>query len=471
MVNRVRLAGCSPRAGTSFKVVHHIHGAMEQTRLKMPSEFDALRSTPYSFGLLALVSASFFLVFWDIYNIGFVLPLASRQLGVSTSSLLYGLPISSGLIGYVAGEICFGMMSQRVGRRRVFVATLLTLAVGSFLSAFSQDFLELSIFRFVVGVGIGAEIAVIPAYMSEITPAGQRGTYASLVAASGTFAIIPVGLISLYYLGSSPIIWRFLLGIPGLIALPLLFLRLVYLPESPRWLLDHGNAKGAQAVLARFGVVSVPDREVGVPGGIGDAHPYVGRTFLFFVVWTLFYFGDYAAFSVGPSLMYIHGVPESSIFLYFLVALLGGALGAVAGVWAADRIERKKLGLAAMACMSLFLLFWGFDVGSPAVQLAWGFGTFAMGGLWIPVIYAYTAENFPTRSRTSRMGFTDGLGHVGGAAAPYVVIPISISAGLFGMGGFVSAFILMAVSQLLAGALLFLFGSNANGRRLEEISP
>lgn len=447
---------------------------MEVTRLKMLSDFDALGTVPYSFWLVMLVSVSFFLVFWDIYNIGFVLPLASLELGVPASSPLYALPISAGLAGYVAGEISFGFMSQNIGRRKVFIATLLTLAAGSFLSAFSQNFIELSIFRLVVGIGIGAEIAVIPSYMSEITPSRVRGTYSSVVAGVGTLAIIPVGFMSLYFLGTSPNFWRYLLGIPGLIALPIFFLRLVYLPESPRWLLEHGDAHGASAVFGRLGVLSV-NEDAAIAGHAGIRtfleRKYTGRAVLFFLVWTLFYFGDYAAFSVGPSLLVIHGVAPSAVFLYFLIALLGGALGAMVGVRACDRIERKKLGLVAMSVMAVSLLLWGFGIGSALVQVVWGFATFAMGGLWIPVIYTYTAENFPTRNRTSMMGFTDGLGHTGGAVAPYIVIPLSLSAGFPGVGGFTSAFIVMAVAQLLAGILLYLFGSRTNRKCLEEISP
>ena len=109
---------------------------------------DSLKYRPYSRAVVALVAISFFLVFWDVYNIGFILPVAAAQLHVPISSLLYALPISTGLAGYVVGELGLGYYSQRIGRRNALLITLIIAAVGSLLAAISTNFIEITIFRF-----------------------------------------------------------------------------------------------------------------------------------------------------------------------------------------------------------------------------------------------------------------------------------------------------------------------------------
>ncbi|MFG1390984.1 MFS transporter [Acidiplasma aeolicum] len=88
----------------------------------------------------------------------------------------------------------------------------------------------------------------------------------------------------------------------------------------------------------------------------------------------------------------------------------------------------------------------------------------------LPVMYAYTAELFPTEGRSAAMGFTDGIGHIGGAIAPYLILPIALSVGIFSITGYSWSFIFMGLTALIAGIIVIALGPKTKNRRLEDIS-
>ena len=105
------------------------------------------------------------------------------------------------------------------------------------------------------------------------------------------------------------------------------------------------------------------------------------------------------------------------------------------------------------------LLIIGYFV-SPAIIIVFGFIASTSIGLLVPMLYTYTAEHFPTNARATGVALTDGLGHVGGALAPLIVL------GANAAWGFSSAFLVMGITGLVAGALILL-GIKATGRSLE----
>ncbi|QIW23835.1 MFS transporter [Sulfolobus sp. S-194] len=441
---------------------------------------DSLKYRPYPRYVVALAAISFFLVFWDVYNIGFVLPIAADQLGVAINSFLYALPITTGLIGYVAGELVLGRVSDLYGRRIGLMITLILTALGSLLAALSLNFIELSIFRFIIGLGIGAEIAIIPTYMSEITPPHLRGTFVGWTTAVGMIEILPVGAMAFFIVPLISWGWRLMLGIGSLVAIPALLLRFLYLPESPRWLILKGKVKEAEKVISKMEdfVKNKYGSLERISTSKGEAfirtsgfrvilkRPYLERWLLMFVVWFSYYLGDYALVSVVPTLFIVHGFTVTKSYLYFFLSSSGDSVGSFSGMYLSDKLERKYLGLIIMILSAIFFPLWGLGIGGDPGIILFGFLVFFTQGFWLPVIYGYTAEIFPTEVRATGMFFTDGLGHIGGAISPYVILPIAFSAGFLGLGGYVSAFTAMGLSALVAGILVGLLGPKTLKKRL-----
>jgi putative MFS transporter len=116
-----------------------------------------------------------------------------------------------------------------------------------------------------------------------------------------------------------------------------------------------------------------------------------------------------------------------------------------------------------------FFVMWGV-VSSPYLLILAGFLVFFTQGLWLPVMYSYSSELFPTEDRSTAMGMTDGLAHIGGAIAPYIIIPIALSAGIFGITGYTWAFITMGLTALIAGLIVGVLGPKTKKLRLEQIN-
>src|SRR3954462_15147837 len=164
-----------------------------------------------------------------------------------------GLVASAYLIGAVSGALLFGYLTDRLGRRRLFMVTLGLYLTATAATAFSWDFWSFALFRVLTGAGIGGEYAAINSAIQELIPARYRGR--TDLAVNGSFwvgaALGALGAVVLLQPGLLPPDWgwRAAFGIGATLGLAILVLRR-WIPESPRWLMLHGRAAEADAVLA-----------------------------------------------------------------------------------------------------------------------------------------------------------------------------------------------------------------------------
>ncbi len=169
------------------------------------------------------------------------------------SSTDIGLVGSAYLAGAVVGAIFFGWLTDRMGRKKLFFITLAVYLVATAATAFSWNLWSFALFRFLTGAGIGGEYAAINSTIQELVPARVRG-WTDLVI-NGSFwvgaAAGAAGSIVLLDPALLPVDmgWRAAFLIGSLLALVILFMR-AWLPESPRWLITHGRAAEAEAVVA-----------------------------------------------------------------------------------------------------------------------------------------------------------------------------------------------------------------------------
>lgn len=435
------------------------------------ARLDRIPVWPYERKLLWVVGAGYFFAFFDIVTISFAAPVIAQQFHVSKGTV--ALSVTSSLIGYIIGALADSTIADKWGRRLSLTISVAVFSIGTVLAAISSNVEMLIVFRFIAGLGIGAEIAAVTTYVGEISPAPLRGRYTSwaTTCAYAGFAVVPFVARALVPNIASG--WRILFLIGALGSVTILFLRRD-LPPSPRWLVTKGRTEEADEVVAAAedkareqlddelpAPESVPDEPAAarVPAAALLRTPIVGRLILFVVVWLIYYVGNYGWLTLAPTLFTDKGYSLADSTTYLIVSGIGFLVGAYATTHFSDRLERKYSIAAAALAWGISLLIIGYFV-SPTVIIVFGFVASTSIGLLVPTLYTYTAEHFPTNARATGVALSDGLGHIGGALAPLIVL------GANSAWGFSSAFLVMGITGFITGALVLL-GIRATGRSLE----
>jgi MFS transporter, putative metabolite:H+ symporter len=431
-----------------------------------------------SFGLLPLVfvvvGAAYFFTFYDITAIGVTLPVLEQRFGLTGADL--ALPVTTNLFAYIVGAYALSSVADYIGRRRALAIAVLLLSVGSILTALSWDLMSLSAFRAVTGLGMGAEIALAATIMTELSPPRLRGRGVALNVFWGGVGLAAAPWIGLGLITWLPpdIGWRVVFALGALAVLVLVFLRDRWVPESPRWLVLHGQPERAEALMARMeahvrakgadlpeprtaeaeaNLTTFPTWELLRP-------PYLSRVLVVFFYWFFTYMAAYAYLAYLPTLLEEMGVGES--LLYSAIGDLGFLIGGGLAVLVIDRWNRKHSAAAAGVVGMIGITLIAVSNG-PLLLIVGAL----LAGVWImaPALgYAYTSEVFPTRARASGMSIGDGLGHLGGAVQPYIVVAALAAFGARGTFGLMVAMIAVAAAIILFG------GIRTAGDRLTELA-
>ena len=156
------------------------------------ARLDRIPVWPYRRSLLWIVGAGYFFAFFGIVTIGYALPVISKQLDVSTGAA--ATAVTSGLVGYIFGAYADSTIADIWGRRISLAISVGLFTLGTLVAAFSQSLAFLVVWRFIAGLGIGAEIASVTSYMGELSPAPLRGKYTSWATtlAYAGFSVVPI---------------------------------------------------------------------------------------------------------------------------------------------------------------------------------------------------------------------------------------------------------------------------------------
>ena len=186
-----------------------------------------------------------------------VLHLTSEQVGLAASAYL---------IGAVFGALFFGWLTDRLGRKKLFSITVLVYLTATVACGLSWNFWSFAVFRLLTGAGIGGEYAAVNATIQELIPARRRG-FTDLVVNGSFWLGAAVGAIGALVVLNPAVMpaeygWRFAFILGGVLGLIVLLLRR-FLPESPRWLMTHGDPAEAERVVAE--IERRVERETGRP--------------------------------------------------------------------------------------------------------------------------------------------------------------------------------------------------------------
>ena len=415
---------------------------------------------------LAIIGLGYFFVFFDIANIGYALPAISDEYGLTKSEGAF-VAVAIGLVGYSLGSVSIGVLADRFGRYRMLVLTMVLTAIGSFGDAAAQGLISLAVFRFITGMGVGADLNLVTTYVSELAPARVRGRIAVATFMIGILgqAITPFvawALVPHFDFG-----WRLMFVIGGAIAVLGLLVRTV-LPESPRWEVAHGREESAQRTIDAMeqccrekSVDLQPPTEPDDPPPTGTSLSYKRLTILI-VMWFLWYIGNYAFLGDGAQLLTDNGAAIGGSIALLAIGAVGYPLGAFAALKTVDRFERRVVILAASVLWLIAMAAVGSFAGDVVIAIGCLLASMSL-GCFLQVAYTFTAESFPTKIRATGFALSDGIGHAGGAVG-VLLLPVLVTHWSFGAG-----FVAIGITGLAAG-LVALLGPKATQRRLEHIS-
>jgi MFS family permease len=399
------------------------------------------------------------------------------------------------LIGAVAGAIGFGYATDRLGRKKLFTITLLVYLLATAASALSWNFWSYAGFRAITGMGIGGEYAAINSAIDELIPARLRGhvdltinaTY-WLGAAVGSAATI---VLLNGHLMPATEGWRFVFVIGAALGLVIIFVR-KFIPESPRWLMTHGDKDDAEKVVKDVEDEVKKDTGCELPAPEGQPlticvrhhtpwneiwkamiHTHGERSLLglsLMIAQAFFYNAIF--FTYALLLVKFYNVPAGRVGYYLLPFAIGNLLGPLLIGKLFDTVGRKPMIIATYGASGVLLAItgWLFQIGALTAltqTIAWTV-IFFIASCAASAAYLTVSEVFPLEIRALAIAiFYAGGTLVGGVGAPALFgVLIGTGSRTYVVWGYLFASALM----IGASAMEWKFGVKAERKSLESIS-
>ena len=421
--------------------------------LSRSERLDRLPFTREHRRLVAVSGIGWALDAMDVGLISFVMAALAVQWGLGATSCR-GWP-RLGSSGWPSAPGLGGLLADRIGRRQVFAVTLLVYGLATGAAALAWSVAALVVFRFVIGLGLGAELPVAATLVSEFAPARIRGRVVVALEAFWAIGWLLAALIGYFVIPLSDDGWRWALALG---AVPALYAAAVRfgLPESVRFLERRGRVAEAEAAVRRFEELGRRP-PAGKPVPAGEPEPVPGpaalwqagirrRTAALWLVWFGVNFSYYGAFIWLPTLLVASGLDLVRSFEFTLVITLaqlpGYALAAVLiEVWG----RRPTLSVFLLGSAASALVFGTADTTSTMVAGGMALSFFNLGA-W-GALYAITPEVYPTLLRATGSGWAAGFGRIASILAP-LAVPVLRASGdnvlVFAL--FAAFFVLAAVA-------------------------
>ncbi|APT87841.1 MFS transporter [Corynebacterium flavescens] len=360
---------------------------------------------------------------------------------------------SAGFVGMAIGATFGGLLADKFGRRHVFAITLLVYGLATGASGLATGLVALIVLRFIVGLGLGAELPVASTLISEFAPRRVRGRLVVILEAFWALGWLLAALIGTFVVSAGENGWRWALAIGMVPAFYSVYVR-SKLPESVRFLESRGKDAEAEAVVRSFeeGVDKYDDLPPVPPEDISARSIWSkavrGRTAALWVIWFCVNLSYYGAFIWIPSLLVADGFSLVKSFTFTLIITLAQLPGYAAAAWLIE-VWGRRITLAVFLIGSAVAAgCYGFASSDATIIAAGCLLSFFNLGAW-GALYAIGPELYPTSLRGSGTGAAAGFGRIASIIAPLIVPLIFAS---FGIGWL---FGLFALSFLIAALAAF----------------
>ncbi len=467
----------------------------EAVETNIPARLDRLPWSRWHWLIVAGLGITWILDGLEVTIVGALASVLTEKGTLALSESQIGFAATLYLLGAILGALFFGYLTDRLGRKKLFLITLGLYLISTILTAFSWNFLSFIAFRFLTGAGIGGEYAAINSAIDELIPARVRG-WADLaingswwigtaVGAASTLVLLNPSLLS-HSIG-----WRLCFGLGAFLGLAILMVRRI-LPESPRWLMTHGKMDEAKQVIKSIeaevagegGVARLPQPEGSIKiqqrGSIGFGH--IAK-----VMWT-----DYRqratlglALMISQAFMYnaifftyalvlskFYKVPSGSVGLYLLPFALGNFLGPLTLGRLFDTIGRRAMIAGTYIISGLLLaatayLFAQGTLTATTQTIAWTV-IFFFASASASSAYLTISEVFPMETRAMAIAFFYAIGTAaGGLFAPWL---FGILIGTHDKSVLSLGYYAGAALMLIAAGCELLIGVSAEKKSLEQVA-
>ncbi|KII37220.1 4-hydroxybenzoate transporter [Pseudomonas fluorescens] len=389
---------------------------------------DSRPMTRYQWGILFMCFCIVALDGFDAAIMGFIAPAILQEWAISKAA--FGPIMASAMVGLAVGALVSGPYSDRIGRRRVLIASVVTFGLFSLLSGFAQTPVQLATLRFLTGLGLGAAMPNCTTLLSEFIPARLRGTLVTLMFMGFGLGSAMGGFVSAWMLPHWG--WTSLLTLGGVMPLVLVPVLWRSLPESVEFMVSKGEsseriAQALRPLGAAFDgstqfVLNSHAPEQAVKKGVAALF---GSGFLRITLslWSTYFMGLLVIYLLTgwlPTLIKEAGLPIERAAMITALFQLGGLAGILLVGYAMDRVNPKKIIASAYiggaACV--------FTIGLMAVDSSL-LGVFVLlAGFCIngaqTGLNAYAPSQYPTAFRATGVSWMLGMGRFGGIAGSMI---------------------------------------------------
>ncbi|KQL52217.1 MFS transporter [Heyndrickxia shackletonii] len=424
---------------------------------------------------VVLISIGLFFEFFELFLASVLSSVLGEKFHVSSS--LMPLLLGSSFLGMFVGAILLSGIADRYGRKNAFLLNLGIYSVFTFLIVLSPNVGLIILFRFLAGMGLGAQPALCDTYLSEIIPSAKRGKYIAW-AYTLAFLAVPIegflarGLVPLTPLGLEGWRWMFLIGSIGAV---IVFMQLRHLPESPRWLESVGRTKEAEEIVKSLsGNSQVPNvkhvqkanksTQVSNSKLYADVFQkrYMKRTIMLYIFQIFQTLGYYGFGTLAPLVLAAKGYTITHSLEFVALSFIGYPLGSLLSVPLIERIDRKWLVCLSAFCMGVFGILFGMG-NSAAMIVLFGFIYTLCSNVFSNAYHILQAEIFPTDIRATATGVAYSISRIMSGLMPFILLPVLNKSGATAMYSIVAAAMIIVILDIA------LLAPPTRGRSLETI--
>ncbi|WP_010120095.1 MFS transporter [Corynebacterium nuruki] len=454
---------------------------LSTTQLSRTERLDRLPVTRAHTKLLTGSGIGWALDAMDVGLIGFIMAALTQHWGLSHTETSWIASI--GFIGMALGATLGGLLADRFGRRQVFALTLLVYGLATGAAALSTGLVMLLVLRFLIGLGLGAELPVASTLVSEFSPRAVRGRMVVLLEAFWAVGWIAAAVIGTLVVPHGDNGWRWAFAIGVIPAAYALVVRL-RLPESVRFLESKGRHDEAEATVRSFEssepaprlfqsrttsgdrVLDEAQRDAAIGGTTDAGDPVTSiwaptmrkRTVAFWTVWFCINLSYYGAFTWIPSILAENGYSLVKSFTFTLIITVAQLPGYACAAWLIEKWGRRATLTAFLVGSAVSAGLYGLADAEWSIIVAGCLLSFFNLGAW-GALYAVGPELYPTPLRATGTGAATGFGRIASIIAPLIVPPLLVFGGtgilfaLFGVAFAIAAVAAFTLPELKGTAL------------------